>query len=76
MAPEVLFKVANLFAVAGWLCLIAGIVTNRPWLRDRLAGLYWPLTIAVGYALAIIGGLERKRGRVCESHGGAPTVRQ
>ena len=38
MAPEVLFKFANLFAVAGWICLIAGIVTNRPWLRDRLAG--------------------------------------
>jgi Domain of unknown function (DUF4281) len=54
MAPEVLFKLANLFAVAGWICMIAGIVTNRPWLRDRLAGLYWPLTIAVGYALAIM----------------------
>jgi hypothetical protein len=66
MAPEVLFKFANLFAVAGWICLITGIVTNRPWLRDRLAGLYWPLTIAAGY----------ERGRICESHGGAPTLRQ
>ena len=56
MALEVLFKIANLFAVAGWVCLIVGIVTNRPWLRDRLAGLYWPLTIAVGYALAIMAG--------------------
>jgi hypothetical protein len=54
MAPEVLFEFANLFAVAGWVCLIAGIVTKRPWLRDRLAGLYWPLAIAVGYALAIV----------------------
>jgi len=54
MAPEVLFQFANLFAVAGWVCLVAGIVTKRPWLRDRLAGLYWPLAIAVGYALAIM----------------------
>src|SRR5262245_66050772 len=61
MAPEVLFQFANLFAVAGWICLIAGIVMKRPWLRDRLAGLYWPLTIAIGYALAIMaawGGSE------------------
>jgi Domain of unknown function (DUF4281) len=62
MAPEVLFKFANLFAVVGWICLIAGIVTNRPWLRDRLAGLYWPLTIAVGYALAITAAWGRSEG--------------
>jgi hypothetical protein len=62
MAPEVLFKLANLFAVAGWICLIAGIVTNRPWLRDRLAGLYWPLTIAVGYALAIMAAWSASEG--------------
>jgi Domain of unknown function (DUF4281) len=62
MAPEVLFKFANLFAVAGWVCLIAGIVSKRPWLRDRLAGLYWPLTIAVGYALAITAAWGRSEG--------------
>jgi ABA4-like protein len=62
MAPEVLFKFANLFAVAGWICLIAGIVTNRPWLRDRLAGLYWPMMIAAGYALAIIAGWSTSEG--------------
>lgn len=62
MAPEVLFQFANLFAVAGWICLIAGIVTSRPWLRDRLAGLYWPLMIAVGYALAIAAGWSEAEG--------------
>lgn len=56
MTPELLFKFANLFAVAGWIGLIAGIATSRPWLRDRLAGLYWPMMIAVGYALAIMAG--------------------
>ena len=62
MAPEVWFEFANLFAVAGWVCLIAGIVTNRPWLRDRLAGLYWPLAIAVGYALAIMAAWSGSEG--------------
>lgn len=56
MTPELLFKFANLFAVAGWIGLIAGIATSRPWLRDRLAGLYWPMMIAVGYALGIMAG--------------------
>ena len=72
MAPEALFKFANLFAAAGWLCLIAGIVTNRPWLRDRLAGLYWPTTIAVGYVLAIAAGWGEGEG----GFGSLPGVRQ
>ncbi|HEY6996065.1 MAG TPA: ABA4-like family protein [Xanthobacteraceae bacterium] len=62
MAPESLFEFANLFAVAGWICMIAGIVTSRPWLRDRLAGVYWPMMIAVGYALAIIAGWGESEG--------------
>jgi hypothetical protein len=37
-------------------------VTSRPWLRDRLAGLYWPLMIAVGYVLAIIAGWSEGEG--------------
>jgi hypothetical protein len=62
MAPEVLFKFANLFAAAGWFCLIAGTVTSRPWLRDRLAGVYWPMMIAVGYGLAILAGASGSEG--------------
>jgi hypothetical protein len=62
MDAELLFKFANLFAAVGWLCLIAGIVTNRPWLRDRLARVYWPTAIAVGYTLAIIAGWSSGEG--------------
>ena len=62
MTPELLFKFANLFAVAGWICMIAGIAANRPWLRDRLAGLYWPMMIAVGYVLAIMAGWSEGEG--------------
>ena len=54
--PESLFKFANLFALAGWVALVTGIVTNRPWLRDRLARMYWPLAISAGYTLAIAAG--------------------
>src|SRR5262249_20046973 len=53
---------AKLLGAAGWVCLIAGIGTNRPWLRDRLAGLYWPLAIAVGYALAIMAAWSGSEG--------------
>jgi len=62
MDAELLFKFANLFAAAGWLGMIVGIVTNRPWLRDRLARVYWPMTIAVCYTLAIITGWSSGEG--------------
>lgn len=62
MGPDVLFKFANLFALAGWAGLIAGILTQRPWLRDRLAGSCWPMAIAVGYVLAIAAGWSGAEG--------------
>jgi hypothetical protein len=60
--PEGLFKFGNLFALAGWVALVAGIVTNRPWLRDRLARMYWPVAISVGYTLAIAAGWSAGKG--------------
>jgi hypothetical protein len=62
VSPEDLFKLANLFALVGWVLLVAGIATNRPWLGDRLAGLYWPLAICVGYAAAIAAGWRASEG--------------
>lgn len=62
MGPEALFEFANLFALAGWIVLIAGIVANRAWLRDRLAGLYWPVALSAGYALAVAVGLASAEG--------------
>ncbi len=62
MSPEDLFKIANLFALVGWVLLVAGVATDRPWLRDRLAGLYWPLAICVGYAAAIVAGWRASEG--------------
>lgn len=56
MSPELAFRIANAFALLGWLVLIAGIVGNRTWLRDRLAGRYWPLALSLAYVAAFALG--------------------
>jgi hypothetical protein len=53
MTAENLFSVANLVALIGWLTLVAGIALNNPLLRDRIAGLYIPLGLAVTYIVLI-----------------------
>ncbi|MBY0531238.1 MAG: DUF4281 domain-containing protein [Xanthobacteraceae bacterium] len=62
MSPELLFRLANGFALLGWLVLVAGIVTNRAWLRDKLAGIYWPLALSVGYCAALFLGFGKSGG--------------
>lgn len=62
MDPQGFFKLANLFALVGWIVLVVGIALNRAWLRDRLAGVYWPLILSVGYALAVSNGLASAQG--------------
>lgn len=54
MTPETVFSIANLLAMAGWLVLIAGIVLNRPLLRDRLAGQAIPLALSAAYLVLIL----------------------
>ncbi len=54
MTPSTLFSIANATVLAGWLVLIAGIVSKRPLLRDRIAGLYIPLALSAVYAVLII----------------------
>lgn len=70
--PELLFRLANGFAMLGWLALIAGIALNRAWLRDRLAGIYWPLVLSAGYCVAIWFGFGRSGG----GFDSLPAVRQ
>lgn len=53
MTPVTMFGPLNVFAMLGWLVLIAGIVLDRAWIRDKLAGLYWPLALSIGYCVAI-----------------------
>ena len=54
MTPAMLFSIANPLALIGWLVLIAGIVTKRTLLHDRIAGLYVPLVLAVAYTVLIL----------------------
>jgi len=72
MTPEVLFKYANMFALFGWFALIAGVISNRAWLRDRLAGIYWPLALSVGYCAALALGFGKSGG----GFDSLPAVRQ
>jgi len=51
--PETLFTLTSSFAMAGWLVLILGILLDRPLLRDRIAGLWFPLTLAAAYTVLI-----------------------
>jgi hypothetical protein len=53
MTAENLFSIANPVALIGWLILVAGIALNNPLLRDRIAGLYIPLGLAVTYTALI-----------------------
>lgn len=72
MTPELLFRLANGFVLVGWAALIAGIILNRAWLRDKLAGIYWPSLLSVGYCVAIYLGLGQSGG----SFSTLPGVRQ
>jgi hypothetical protein len=72
MTPEQIFGPANWFAILGWLVLIAGIVANRAWLRDKLAGMYWPLALSAGYCVAIYLGFGQSGG----GFDSLPAVRQ
>ncbi len=54
MTPDGLFAIANPLALLGWITLAAGIALNRPLLRDRIAGLWIPLALSIGYTMLIL----------------------
>ncbi len=54
MTPDGLFAIANPMALLGWITLAAGIALNRPLLRDRIAGLWIPLALSIGYTMLIL----------------------
>ena len=54
MTPDSLFAVSGPIALAGWLALVAGIVLDRPFLRDRVAGLLIPLLLSAAYTVLIL----------------------
>ena len=62
MTASFLFQIANSVALVGWLILAAGIVTNRPFLRDTLAGWLWPLGLSMLYAALIVSFFFKAEG--------------
>lgn len=54
MTASFVFSLANPIALAGWIILIFGIIRNRPFWRDTVAGLAWPLGLSALYTLLII----------------------
>jgi Domain of unknown function (DUF4281) len=54
MTADFLFSIANPLALIGWIILAAGVVLNRPFLRDDLAGRWLPLGFSLLYSLLIV----------------------
>jgi Domain of unknown function (DUF4281) len=54
MTASMLFSVFNPIALIGWLVLASGILLNRPWLRDTLAGTWIPILLSAVYCALII----------------------
>lgn len=48
------FLVANTTALCGWLILIFAVIFKRDWLRDHVAGFWWPVALSVSYAILIV----------------------
>jgi hypothetical protein len=52
------FSIANPFALVGWLILAFAVFRQNDWLRDTVAGFWWPLTLSglyVGLILLFFG---------------------
>ncbi len=54
MTAATVFSIANFFAMAGWLILAGGVIFNRPYWRDQVAGTWWPLALSALYAFLIL----------------------
>ncbi len=54
MSAELIFSIANTTALAGWLVLAWAIFRKNNFLRDEIAGRWWPLAFAGLYTLLIL----------------------
>ena len=54
MTADFIFNLANPTALLGWIILAAGVVLNRPFLRDTLAGWVWPFGLSALYTMLIL----------------------
>ena len=54
MTADFVFSLANAFALLGWLTLAFAVFRKNSWLRDRIVGFWWPITLSSLYFLLII----------------------
>jgi Domain of unknown function (DUF4281) len=54
MSADFVFSLANPFALVGWLILIFAIWRKNSWLRDSIAGFWWPLALSSLYFALIL----------------------
>ena len=63
MTPQLAFQLLlSQAALLGWLCLAAGVLWRRPWLRDSVAGLAFPLALGICYAAIAAVNLSGSEG--------------
>ena len=62
MTADQLFSFANPAALAGWLVLGWAVIRRSAWLRDEIAGRWWPLGFAALYTLLILLFFGRAEG--------------
>jgi hypothetical protein len=56
MTASQIFNLANPFALLGWGVLVLAVVLKRPWWRDTVAGMLWPVLLSVLYIAALAVG--------------------
>jgi hypothetical protein len=54
MTADLLFSLANPLALLGWLVLGFAVVRGNAWLRDQVAGRWWPLGLSALYLVLIV----------------------
>lgn len=62
MSAAQFFSFANALALGGWLALLISIVRNHRWLRDWIAGWFWPIGLAAMYAVIFVMVVGRTEG--------------
>jgi hypothetical protein len=50
----ILFRIANMLALAGWAALILGVVTGQVWLRVGVAGRAVPIVLSAFYTILVV----------------------
>lgn len=62
LTPDDLFRLANMLALAGWLCLALGVALGVRVLSQTVAGLLIPAALSLGYTVIVAVNLSSAEG--------------